>query len=165
MPSISTYQNRWVAATLAGVVALALILAAIPAVEATSKMNPQRPFSSAWGVKGKTFRNNSCGTAICAYESVSLYRSSWRGYRYVRGSKNYNVGSRTTAYSRRACRSGTYTYQTRHSQKLIFPGSGGVSIQGNGINFTYWSTRWVTLKSPRTLRTYKNSFRCENGRR
>ena len=165
MPSISTYRSRWVALTLAGIVALALILAAIPAVEATSKMNPQRPFSSVWGVKGKTFRNNSCGTAICAYESVSLIRSSWSGYRYVGRSKNYNVGWKNVAYSNRACRSGRYTYRSVHKQLVAWVGAGGFSIQGNGLSFSYWSRRWVKFTSPVGLRTYKNSARCENGRR
>ena len=50
----------------------------------------------------------------------------------MRGSQNYNLGSRTTAYSHRKCRSGTYTYQSRHKQKVYITGTYGLSIKGSG---------------------------------
>lgn len=165
MHRINTDRSRWITWALAGAIALAMFLTSAPEVEATSKMNPQRPYSSSWGVRGWTYRNNSCGTAVCVYESVSLVRSSWSGYRYVSGSKAYVGGSGSKAYSRRACRSGTYTYRTVHKQLVSFVGSGGFSIQGNGLNFSYWSDEWLKFTSPRALRTYKNSSRCENGYR
>lgn len=145
--------------------ALAVVFSGMPAAEATSKMNPQRPIHSSWGVKGKTFRNNSCGAVICAYEHVSLARSSWTGYRVIRGSQNYRVGSRSVAYSNRKCRSGTYRYQTRHKQKVYINGTIGLSIKGTGGTISVTRTQWVETRSPVTLRASKNSRYCENGRR
>ena len=163
MQSINTMRGRRIALAIGMVAILGMILASIPEVEATTKMNPQRPYRSSWGMRGWTYRNNECGTAVCAGESVSLGRSSWRGYRYVSGSANYNVGWGSTAYSRRACRSGSYTYQTRHRQLLASVGSGGITVKGTGISVQYWSTKWLGFRGPRTGRTYRNSTRCENG--
>ena len=158
-------MNRTGLGAIALLVAVALVFGEAPAAEATSKMNPQRPIRSSWGVKAKTYRNNSCGSVVCAHEHVSLARSSWSGYRVMRGSQNYNLGSRTSAYSHRKCRSGTYTYQSRHKQKVYITGTYGLSIKGTGGTITITKTRWIEEKSRGTLRAYRNSKHCENGRR
>ena len=158
-------MKRAVVGAVSLLLVIAVVFAEVPAAEATSKMNPQRPIRSAWGIKAKTYRNNSCGVALCAYEHVSLARSSWSGYRVMRGSQNYAVGSRTTAYSHRKCRSGLYRYQSRHRQKVYITSQGGLTIAGTGGTFTVLKTRWVETRSRATLRAWKNSYRCENGRR
>lgn len=164
MQSINTQRTRWIALAIGIVAIMGMILASVPDVEATTKMNPQRPYKSSWGVRGWTYRNDDCGVAICAKESVSLVRSSWSGWRYVRGSASYRTGTSSKAYSRRACRSGTYTYKTVHKQLVSSVGSGGITVSGNGLGFQYWSDKWVAFASSRTLRVYRNSYACENGR-